>query len=151
MTDHPQIPPDNLVEQTIERAADKVAGAASSSAFTPSFVGLYAAAIIIILLLGSLFIVRASDQRAIKRSETVLRAGVACLLADIDDHRHTNQDAHNDIINGLHLPKNLQPDLIPLTVEQAAILKEYCHVFVTETGRAIGLKTATPTNRALSR
>jgi hypothetical protein len=58
-----------------------------------------------------------------------IRRGVACLLADLDDHRHTNQYAHQQIANAEHAEIQ-QPDLIPLTKEQAIRLKAACEPYV---------------------
>jgi hypothetical protein len=62
------------------------------------------------------------------RSEQ-LRRGVACLLADLDDHRHTNQYAHEKMAEADHVEIH-QPDIIPLTREQAAKLKAACEPYV---------------------
>lgn len=70
----------------------------------------------------------------------LLSQGVACLLADMDDHRHTNQFAHEQLAR--HIPASEtksghveieQPDVIPLTKEQADRLKEECDHFVKAT------------------
>lgn len=59
----------------------------------------------------------------------LVRQGVSCMFADLDDHRHTNQYAHQEIANALGLKIN-QPDVIPLTKEQAQALKESCVAFI---------------------
>lgn len=75
--------------------------------------------------------------------DKLIRQGISCLLADLDDHRHTNQFAHDELAENHHFPKILQPDVIPLTPEQAQVLKRRCEVFVR---RSIGegIQTSTP-------
>jgi hypothetical protein len=82
-----------------------------------------------VILVGALFFVRANDRRVILRGNEIVRAGVGCLLADLDDHRHTNQGAHDQIAANLHV-KIDQPDIIPLTKDQAQVLKQLCDEFV---------------------
>jgi hypothetical protein len=123
------MPPENLVEKTVERAASKVADAVavkSGAHVHPVGMGLLIANII---LVGALFFVRASDRRTILHSEQIVRSGVGCLLADLDDHRHTNQGAHDTIADKLGT-KVVQPDIIPLNKEQAQVLKGLCDEFV---------------------
>jgi hypothetical protein len=62
-------------------------------------------------------------------NERVLRNGVACLLADLDDHRHTNQNAHNTLATAHHI-EIIQPDLIPLSKSQVDALKQSCDTYV---------------------
>lgn len=65
--------------------------------------------------------------------DKLIRQGIACLLADLDDHRHTNQFAHESLAKNHHFPEILQPDVIPLTKEEAARLKSQCQHFVKVT------------------
>lgn len=62
----------------------------------------------------------------------LLRDGVACLLADLDDHRHTNQFAHAELAHRHGIEIN-QPDVIPLSRAEAEALKKQCHHFVEGT------------------
>lgn len=77
-----------------------------------------------------------------------LNNGVRCLLADLDDHRHTNQGAH-DTLAAAHGIKIVQPDLIPLTRAQAEILKQACSPYVHEaTGGAYSPNSAEEPRRS---
>jgi hypothetical protein len=64
--------------------------------------------------------------------DRLIRQGISCLLADLDDHRHTNQGAHDALADAAHI-KIVQPDVIPLTKEEAQILKGSCERFVQNT------------------
>jgi len=78
----------------------------------------------------------------------ILNQGVRCLLADLDDHRHTNQGAH-DTLASAHGIKIIQPDVIPLTREQAAVLKQSCSPYVGEaTGGASSPNRASEPRRS---
>jgi hypothetical protein len=66
------------------------------------------------------------------KSIKLLRQGISCLFADVDDHRHTNQFAHEEMAKKLGV-EIIQPDIIPLTREQAAQLKTECEHFVQRT------------------
>lgn len=63
----------------------------------------------------------------------LIRQGISCLLADLDDHRHTNQFAHETLAMKHGFGAIQQPDVIPLTKDQAAKLKLQCDHFVHET------------------
>lgn len=60
----------------------------------------------------------------------ILSNGVKCLLADLDDHRHVNQEAHEALARNHGFGKIIGPDVIPLTKEQAARLKLACNAYV---------------------
>lgn len=62
----------------------------------------------------------------------LVRQGISCILADMDDHRHTNQFAH-ETLAAAHGIKIIQPDVIPLSREQADRLKQECDVFIHTT------------------
>lgn len=59
-----------------------------------------------------------------------LRQGVACLLSDLDDHRHTNQFAHDTLSQKHGFGSIPQPDVIPLSKAQAERLKANCTPYV---------------------
>lgn len=122
------LPPENLAEQAVERAAEKVAHTVdiTKGHRHPISVGLLIANIV---LVGALFFVRAGDQREIRRAIRVVYDGTACLLADLDDHRHTNQTAHENLAEA-EGAKVTQPDITPLNKEQANILKHLCDEFI---------------------
>lgn len=61
-----------------------------------------------------------------------LKQGVACLLSDLDDHRHTNQYAHDTLAEKHGFGKIIGPDVIPLTKAQAERLKVACMPYVKQ-------------------
>jgi hypothetical protein len=63
--------------------------------------------------------------------ERRLTHGVACLLGDTDDHRYTNQFAHDMIAARLGVDVK-QQDVKPLTPEQVEKLKTECDNFVSQ-------------------
>jgi hypothetical protein len=63
------------------------------------------------------------------RESRSLQNGVRCLLADLDDHRHTNQYAHEALADAAKIQIE-QPDVIPLTKDQAAKLKMACATYI---------------------
>lgn len=83
-------------------------------------------------LLLALIISLTVQQSTIKNNERLMRRGISCLLADLDDHRHTNQYAHDTLAKAHGFPDIKQPDIIPLTPQQAAELKKNCDTFVQE-------------------
>jgi hypothetical protein len=121
------MPPENLVEQAVERAATKVADAGVAVKHShPVGMGLLIANVALVI---ALFFVRAGDRRVILHSTEVVKNGVACLLADLDDHRHTNQFAHENIAKAEGVDIT-HPDVTPLTKDQAQVLKKLCDEFV---------------------
>jgi hypothetical protein len=118
--------PDDLVGATVERAAEKVAAASG-----PPRRGLAVWTVggtIIVLLLGVLGVLLAVDV-SLNRQLRSLQNGQRCILADLDDHRHTNQGAHNRLAESLHV-EIVQPDVAPLSPGQAQVLKASCSLFV---------------------
>lgn len=95
----------------------------------PNLTGLYVIGLTIIVLLSGLIVSQTVNHREDRARSRLLKAGVACLLADLDDHRHTNQGAHNTLADHLGV-QIIQPDVIPLTSSQAQLLKSYCQQFV---------------------
>lgn len=91
---------------------------------------------VVLLILGGPLLValtlglgwKADHDRA--RQVRILSNGVKCLLADLDDHRHTNQAAHDTLAEKHGFGKIIQPDVIPLTKEQADRLKQSCETYV---------------------
>lgn len=83
-------------------------------------------------LLLALIISLSVQQGAIRNNERVMRRGISCLLADMDDHRHTNQFAHDTLAKAHGFSKILQSDIIPLTPQQATELKKNCDIFIQE-------------------
>jgi hypothetical protein len=67
------------------------------------------------------------------RIESRLNHGISCLLADTDDHRYTNQAAHNQLAAQLHVQID-QPDIKPLSPEQVVRLKRECALFTGPVG-----------------
>jgi hypothetical protein len=65
------------------------------------------------------------------RIESRLNHGIVCLLADLDDHRYTNQNAH-DQLAAHDMVIIQQPDVKPLTPQQVDQLKPACDRFVHE-------------------
>jgi hypothetical protein len=94
----------------------------------------------VLLIIGGplLFVVTAwltvSTTTQARRLERGLTHGITCLLADTDDHRYTNQEAHNQIAARFGLEIK-QQDIKPLTEVQVARLKADCARFV---GGAVG-------------
>ncbi|HET7110269.1 MAG TPA: hypothetical protein VFI41_05320 [Gemmatimonadales bacterium] len=124
------LPPSDLIDRAVERAAEKVAEGGRARTARPTHDMVNSGLLIAVLvLIGVLFAVRAGDRRAVLRSNETVRAGVGCLLADLDDHRHTNQFAHDKEADALHIEIN-QPDVIPLTHDQAQVLKQLCDEFI---------------------
>jgi hypothetical protein len=64
--------------------------------------------------------------------DKLIRQGIACLLADTDDHRHTNKNAHEQLAKA-HGVVFDQVDSIPLTEEQATKFKQECNPYIKAT------------------
>jgi hypothetical protein len=125
------LPPSDMIDRVIEQASAQIAASGASAAGTqphrhPVGIGLLIANTILIF---SLFFVRASDRRILTHDDRIQKDGIACLLADLDDHRHTNQYAHDKLAEFDHIEIN-QPDVIPLTPAQAQALKSLCNEFI---------------------
>lgn len=101
--------------------------------------------LVFLALIGGPFLFALTMGFAIKatvdthKAEHLLRQGVNCLLADMDDHRHTNQFAHDQLAARHGFPPIVQPDVIPLSREQAEAFKANCEPYIKST---LGLHSA---------
>lgn len=83
-------------------------------------------------------VVLALQQGTIHTQERLIRKGISCLLADQDDHRITNKEAHRQLALA-HGVTIQQHDEIPLDAAQATALKQQCISFVQEAiGQGLG-------------
>lgn len=86
-------------------------------------------------MLALLALFQINQSAHLNEQDDLMRRGIACLLAEMDDHRLANVDDHQLNAERHGFSPLQQVGAIELTKEQAAALKGFCEQFIGEAVR----------------